>query len=1188
MPPRTRRGKPPKGLIHNNRKSQKAGLPAAEGSSGGLDPQVVRIFRALIQLEPATGIESMIHTFSSEHPGKLDFNCSFESVLPPDELTSDTMAVRKRFAPLTLAISSEELRSSGNLVSLLIEKGANVNHEDLGGRTPLLCAIRANLLEVADYLLSVGGQVNQVDSTGRTLLMYAVKDCSIEILEYLCNKGAAVDQADSSGVTPFMYAATVKDDGVASMGYLLSQTESPIIYHKDHFDNTVLDFAMASGSLVKVQYLFEQGAIVCAAHLVTAIRYNAYHIAEFLFTRMKNVGPSEMSQEAITYLLLFSALSAPTQGHEINGEFIEFLIKHANPDKEMHDSALQRVLGALIVLVNSKILGFIEKRWSGYFGTVSFDLIGKLLDVQQLSADQTCTPKEHNEYKIHFIRLCLNASNVDILNYLESRQPVYLTTSVLVTLSSELLKKEDLDLPYKRRLLTIFLQKGLNLAIPKLKSVIEALVGLRDKETLDIIGKNGLEPFRHVPSNLIESVFNNQCADDYNRFLLSFCASAGNPKVWEIAQNYPSIYSATISPEISADILGNHTLPSDYRRGCFDYCLNVAGIQIDCSTMLAAVNYFLSDWIQKNTRDPLWIINLIREKQPQYFAQMSAAVINDFLGSKVDFKAKRFFIIDCVTAGNGNVLRPIKSCFSKYFTEGEGATLQAIVQCNRFSDDNKHHFLVLCIGIGDVNLLTTILEYAPGFLQQLSLQDITGLISKNNKLISVDYKQLFIDFCFKLGNAFIGKAIDKHQAQYYARMSSDRVVFILQDRATLPDWGKALLKSCFNANNVAPLRVITDEHQREYFSTLSYPEIAHFLEKERSAIIAQESLLGSCLSDRDTANPFIFEQVYSLLQLGISVILANIVICDPECLQKIAANDPQKIATLLTKTNTLDINYRKDVAILCLTGELDITTQPIFEAVSSPFFLRDAEVLKLIKRQQKASQYFQEIPSKAIDTILRDQALDCNHQKDFLECCLSVGNGYILEAVKTYRPKSFTEVSTEFLETVLSNEKLEGPWQHDLIMCCLRLGNRNIFSLVQKICPSSFWKKDTFSEFIKTILQDKALVVTYRESFLMLCMETGKVDITAQPIAEGIHALLLVSHNIAMLDTIDDYQSEFWRQIPNEVVENLLLYGRENIDYVECLIVYLAQEYSDPKDSLDASSQEVRCCSTPYFRTYSM
>jgi ankyrin repeat protein len=93
------------------------------------------------------------------------------------------------------------------IARVLLKHGADMNHQDIKGNTPLSMALRLPNLDLAQFFLDHGANVNTLDMFGRTLLfnvsMEGLTSAVTLLLEYVMD----VDPRSKRGWTPLHFAA---------------------------------------------------------------------------------------------------------------------------------------------------------------------------------------------------------------------------------------------------------------------------------------------------------------------------------------------------------------------------------------------------------------------------------------------------------------------------------------------------------------------------------------------------------------------------------------------------------------------------------------------------------------------------------------------------------------------------------------------------------------------------------------------------------------------------------------------------------------------------------------------------------------------------------------------------------------------------------------------------------------------
>ena len=116
--------------------------------------------------------------------------------------------------PLIIAVS----KNCREIVTQLLQAGADLNHEDLWGETALFVAIRRGKLPMVRHLVDAGCLVDHQNQRGETALSVAVQCGRRDLVEYLLNVGASVDTVDNTGSTPLLVALQLLWESLAGTG----------------------------------------------------------------------------------------------------------------------------------------------------------------------------------------------------------------------------------------------------------------------------------------------------------------------------------------------------------------------------------------------------------------------------------------------------------------------------------------------------------------------------------------------------------------------------------------------------------------------------------------------------------------------------------------------------------------------------------------------------------------------------------------------------------------------------------------------------------------------------------------------------------------------------------------------------------------------------------------------------------
>lgn len=159
--------------------------------------------------------------------------------------------------PLFYAIKAPNLRKrSSATIFKLLSIGANIEHQDLMGLTPLIYATLQEDSDIIEGLLSAGANIEAVDAKGRTSLMRAIFNKKLSTIKLLVSKGSCINHQDAKGRSVLMYAIGSGDWAVFS--YLLSK--NPDFNYQSSNGTTALMYAGLTRDLGYVKALISHGA----------------------------------------------------------------------------------------------------------------------------------------------------------------------------------------------------------------------------------------------------------------------------------------------------------------------------------------------------------------------------------------------------------------------------------------------------------------------------------------------------------------------------------------------------------------------------------------------------------------------------------------------------------------------------------------------------------------------------------------------------------------------------------------------------------------------------------------------------------------------------------------------------------------------------------------------------------------
>ncbi|MBD1925598.1 ankyrin repeat domain-containing protein [Trichocoleus sp. FACHB-90] len=158
------------------------------------------------------------------------------------------------FTPLHLAA----LSGHREIVILLLNQSANINHYTPASDTPLHKAVEGNQPQIVDLLINQGAEINRIGNVGAPLHLAIYKN-NIEMVALLIAKGAEVNQHDGRVDTPLHDAAQY---GYTEIAELLLESGAQVNARSKFQAKTPLHYATWRKKLEVAELLIRYGADV--------------------------------------------------------------------------------------------------------------------------------------------------------------------------------------------------------------------------------------------------------------------------------------------------------------------------------------------------------------------------------------------------------------------------------------------------------------------------------------------------------------------------------------------------------------------------------------------------------------------------------------------------------------------------------------------------------------------------------------------------------------------------------------------------------------------------------------------------------------------------------------------------------------------------------------------------------------
>ena len=145
-------------------------------------------------------------------------------------------------------------------VKVLVENEANINARNIYGLTPLHYSARRGQLEVTKFLIEKGADINAKDKNSFTPLHWSAKKKCLEVTKFLIEKGADINAKDKYESTPLHWSAKKKCLEVTKC--LIEKGAD--INAKDEYGLTPLHWSAKKKYLEVTKCLIEKGADINA------------------------------------------------------------------------------------------------------------------------------------------------------------------------------------------------------------------------------------------------------------------------------------------------------------------------------------------------------------------------------------------------------------------------------------------------------------------------------------------------------------------------------------------------------------------------------------------------------------------------------------------------------------------------------------------------------------------------------------------------------------------------------------------------------------------------------------------------------------------------------------------------------------------------------------------------------------
>lgn len=119
-------------------------------------------------------------------------------------LSIDDTIIDKKYKGDTAIMKASRRCNGSNVVAFLLENGANINDKEVRDtidQTPLIVAADGGCKDIVEMLLEAGANIEHRNDQGETALIAAAQNGHKEIVQMLLDAGANVNQENADGET---------------------------------------------------------------------------------------------------------------------------------------------------------------------------------------------------------------------------------------------------------------------------------------------------------------------------------------------------------------------------------------------------------------------------------------------------------------------------------------------------------------------------------------------------------------------------------------------------------------------------------------------------------------------------------------------------------------------------------------------------------------------------------------------------------------------------------------------------------------------------------------------------------------------------------------------------------------------------------------------------------------------------